>query len=268
MTLSTRAILAVFALLACAGEVATASRLPSGAEDTTNSLSPKATETNAPVSSTSTETPGLPTGLESASAASVSPKNADVQVPGNNSLALAASASDAGSEPVKGSLSGSITTTPAQAAQYAVVYLENAPVEQVANARLDDHKMTFMPYVSTMTVGGTLTYVNSEPFPDTAFSMSNEGWDFGLVPSKGVRTRQFPKPGNYTVLCRLHPNQVAFLLVLPSSYYAQADKKGAFEITGIPAGTYNVVAWAPRLKSSTQSVQIQGATNVNFSLRR
>ena len=169
--LSTRAILAVFALLACAGEVATASRLPSSAQNNTYSSSSEAAGTNARVSSTASQSPGLPTGLGSASAVSASPKNADVQVPVNTSLALAASASDAGSEPVTGSLSGSITTTPAQAAQYAVVDLENAPVEQVANARLDDHKMTFMPYVSTMTVGGTLTYVNSEPFPDTAFSM-------------------------------------------------------------------------------------------------
>jgi len=62
----------------------------------------------------------------------------------------------------------------------------------VVNAKFDDHKMTFIPYVAVMTVGGTLTYVNGEPFPDTAFSMSNEGWDFGMVPSKGIRTRLFP----------------------------------------------------------------------------
>jgi hypothetical protein len=129
--------------------------------------------------------------------------------------------------------------------------------------------MTFFPYVSVMTVGGTLTYVNSEPFPDTAFSPSNEKWDFGMVESHGVRKRKFETPGNYTVLCRLHPNQLAFLVATPSSYFAKADKQGEYKMENVPTGTYDLVAWAPRVKSERRSVTVtNGELVADFELKR
>lgn len=173
--------------------------------------------------------------------------------------------------PVKlASIIGKVVTQPARAARDAVVYLENAPLDRIVDTRLDDHQMTFFPFISVMTVGGTLTYVNGEPFPDTAFSPSNEKWDFGMVESHGKRQRKFEKPGNYTILCSLHPNQLAFLIVSPSSYFARTDKSGQFKIDNVPAGSYQVVAWAPRLKSETRQAVItgDGEVSVDFELRR
>lgn len=165
---------------------------------------------------------------------------------------------------------GKVVTQPARAARDAVVYLENAPLDKIVDTRLDDHQMTFFPFISVMTVGGTLTYVNGEPFPDTAFSPSNEKWDFGMVESHGKRQRKFEKPGNYTILCSLHPNQLAFLIVSPSSYFARTDKSGQFKIENVPAGSYQVVAWAPRLKSETRQATVagEGEVSVDFELRR
>jgi len=185
----------------------------------------------------------------------------------------AAGASSAGSGEagpiVLGTIRGKVKTQPAQSAQYALVYLRNGPLDSVIDAKLDDHKMTFYPYVSVMTVGGTLTYVNSEPFPDTAFSLSNEKWDFGLVESRGVRKRKFDSAGAYTILCRLHPNQLAFLIVSPSSFIARADKTGEFVMPNVPAGSYELVAWAPRVKSEQKNVTISsGEATVDFDLKR
>ncbi len=149
------------------------------------------------------------------------------------------------------------------------MFLENAPIEKVVDAKLDDHKMTFFPFVSVMTVGGTLTYVNSEPFPDTAYSLSNEKCDFGMVESHGIRKRKFPNAGNYTILCRLHPNQLAFLIVTPSSYFARTNKSGEYALENVPYGTYELVAWAPRVKGDRRSVTVAGdETVVNSELKR
>jgi hypothetical protein len=187
-----------------------------------------------------------------------------------SSAASASSAGNGGAAPVTlGTIRGKVKTQPAQSAQYALVYLRNGPLDSVIDAKLDDHKMTFFPYVSVMTVGGTLTYVNSEPFPDTAFSMSNEKWDFGLVESRGVRKRKFHNAGAYTILCRLHPNQLAFLVVSPSSFIARADKTGEFVMSNVPAGSYELVAWAPRVKSEQKDVTVtNGETTVDFDLKR
>jgi plastocyanin len=173
------------------------------------------------------------------------------------------------SGPRLGILRGKVTTVPASSAQHAVVYLSNAPIGKIVDAKLDDQRMNFSPFVSVLTVGGTLTYVNSEPFPDTAYSMSNEKWDFGMVESHGSRKRKFEKPGVYNVLCRLHPNQLAFLVVTPSSYFSRANKSGEFVMIDVPAGSYDVVAWAPRVKSEHKTVIVaEGEVTLDFELNR
>jgi plastocyanin len=156
----------------------------------------------------------------------------------------------------RGTLKGVVSTTPTQTRQHAIVYIENAPLEKVIDTTLDDVKLTFVPHVSVMTAGGTLNYVNRHPFPDSAFSGSNEKFDFGVVEANGRRKRKFENAGIYTLLCHIHPNQVGFLVVTPSSYFARVDKQGNFEIPNVPAGNYEVVAWAPRLKLQRQNVTI------------
>jgi len=169
----------------------------------------------------------------------------------------------------KGKLVGVVTSTPAQTAQNAVVYLENAPIEQVVDAKIDDVKMNFLPYVTVVTVGGTLTYVNKQPFPDSIFSTSNEKWDLGMIEAGGMRKRKFERAGAYNLLCHLHPNQLGFIIVSPSSYVAKADKQGNFELANVPSGTYDVVAWAPRVKLERKTVAVAaGDTVVDFELKR
>ena len=51
-------------------------------------------------------------------------------------------------EAPRGILRGVVTTTPSQSRQHAVVYLENAALEKVTDATLDDIKLTFVPNVS------------------------------------------------------------------------------------------------------------------------
>jgi len=169
-----------------------------------------------------------------------------------------------------GILRGVVSTTPAQAGQNAVVYIENAPVDRITDGKLDDIKLNFVPHVCVMTAGGTLTYVNHHPFPDSAFSASNEKWDFGVVEANGSRKRKFEKAGIYTLLCHIHPNQVGFLVVSPSSYFAKADKQGHFELPNVPPGAYDVVAWAPRMKPERKSVVVTAGAEavVDFELKR
>lgn len=168
-----------------------------------------------------------------------------------------------------GILRGVVTSTPTAAAQHAVVYLENAPVTKIVDARVDDVKMNFFPYISIVTVGGTLTTVNKQPFPDSVFSTSNEKWDFGMIEAGGVRKRKFEKAGAYNLLCHLHPNQLAFVVATPSSYFAKTDKQGSYEIRDVPAGTFNIVAWAPRVTIERKSVTVSGGeSTVDFALKR
>jgi hypothetical protein len=59
-----------------------------------------------------------------------------------------------------------------------------------------------------------------------------------------------------------------WLIVENNPYVAITDDKGAFKLTDVPAGDYDVTVWQEKLGESTQKVSVKpGAdTAVNFEL--
>src|SRR5208283_1625321 len=109
----------------------------------------------------------------------------------------------------------------------------------------------------------------TDPVTHNVFSPDGDKWNLGEIPQNGSVVKRFDTPGNYTVLCNLHPSMLAYLVVSPSSYFARTSPEGRFEIRNVPAGTYHVTAWVPRLKAATQPVALTGAeSTVNFNLER
>ncbi len=81
--------------------------------------------------------------------------------------------------------------------------------------------------------------------------------------------RRFDHAGVYTILCNLHTNMLAYLVVSPSNYFARTDPQGAFVIRNVPPGTYHATAWVPRLKPVTVPVTVTGGeATVNFDVGR
>ena len=168
----------------------------------------------------------------------------------------------------KGNLTVSINSTPASAAKSAVVYLEDAPKDKDVNGTMDNRQMAFIPHVLVVTAGAKITFSNSDPFPHNVFSPDHEKWDMGMIPAHSTRVRKFADPGVYTVLCNVHPNMKAYIVVVPSNYFAKADKSGETVIRDVPAGKHKLVVWAPGVKTEQQEVTIEGDKTVTVELHR
>jgi plastocyanin len=169
------------------------------------------------------------------------------------------------------SIVGKVTTTPPRAAASAVVYLEDAPIVAgpAMTAAIDNRQMAFIPYVQVVPVGGRIVFNNSDPFPHNVFSPGKTGFNLGMVQAKNASAHVFNTPGVFPLLCNLHPNMLAFVVVTPSSYFAKANAKGEFTLKDVPAGTYKITAWAPREQPQTQSVVVQGSElALNFDLHK
>ena len=170
-----------------------------------------------------------------------------------------------------GTIVGTIVTDPYNAIKKgAVIYIEDAPQEPgpSAPATMDNHDMAFVPSVVVARAGGTVTFGNTDPFVHNAFSPDGEKWDVGEIPTHGAVPKTFDKPNIYTVLCNLHQNMVAYIVVTPSSYFAKTDADGKYSLRA-PNGTYRVTAWAPHLKPKTQPVTVtDGEVTLNFELSR
>jgi plastocyanin len=170
-----------------------------------------------------------------------------------------------------GAVIGTIATTPKGQAANAVVFIEDAPIEPTAkmSATIDNHMMTFTPFVAVVPVGGRVAFHNSDPFPHNVFSPDNEKFDMGIIPQNQARARLFKSAGQYAVLCNLHPGMIGYIVVTPSSYFAKADGKGHYRLRDVPNGTYKITAWAPRQQTLTQSVTVKGGdATLDFELHR
>lgn len=166
---------------------------------------------------------------------------------------------------------GTITTTPSYLSSVSVVYIEDAPVDPTRGmrARIDNHQMQFSPMVTVITTGGSVSFVNTDPFPHNVFSPDGK-FNMGTIPQNSAAApKRLDKTGEFTLLCNLHPGMIGYLVVSPSSYFAKADAKGHFRIKDVPAGAYKLTAWAPRLPKVTETITVAGApVTKDFELHR
>ena len=173
--------------------------------------------------------------------------------------------------PALGVVRGTIVTTPKVSASNAVVYLEDAPIQPTAkmSTTIDNHMMTFSPFVAVVPAGGKVIFHNSDPFPHNVFSPDSGGFNIGIVAQRSASSRIFKKEAAYSLLCNLHPGMLGYLVVIPSSYYAKTDAHGSYTLKDVPVGTYKITAWAPRTQPVTQSVVVKdGEISLDFELHR
>ena len=129
---------------------------------------------------------------------------------------------------------------------------------------------TFVPHVLPILVGTTVIWPNQDDIYHNVFSMSQtKSFDLGLYsadqPGKRVT---FDKPGQVDAFCAIHTKMRCIVLVLTNPFFALADNKGRFTITGIPAGTYKVRAWHERMPSQWKEITVpaEGEVTEDFVL--
>ena len=132
-----------------------------------------------------------------------------------------------------------------------VVYIVSAPGQFPARAQhalIDQKKMTFTPHVLPILVGATVDFLNSDAVSHNVFTPDNEGYNLGSWPKGEKHSYTFKKAGIYTQLCSIHPEMLAFVLVLQNPHYAVTAKDGHFSIPNVPAGQYTLKVWGEKLK--------------------
>jgi hypothetical protein len=73
---------------------------------------------------------------------------------------------------------------------------------------------------------------------------SPEGrYNLGTWPTGDTKDYTFKKPGIYSQLCNIHPDMLAYVVVVDTPYFAVTDATGAFLIRNVPAGKYKLVVW-------------------------
>jgi len=157
----------------------------------------------------------------------------------------------------------------------AVVYIVKVDKQFTPPAKpvvIDQEKMKFVPHVTAILVGTTVSFLNSDSVQHNVFTPSKAGdkFNLGTWPTGQSKPYTFKKTGEVVLLCHVHPEMEAFLLVSQNPYFSTTKRDGSFVIKDVPAGTYTLKVWHEKRKPVTQTVTVpkSGSVEANFTLKR
>jgi plastocyanin len=142
--------------------------------------------------------------------------------------------------------------------QWMVVSLEApglALKPPTAPVHMDQKSFRFVPHVLPIVVGTTVRFLNNDPEGHNVYSPEGR-YNLGTWPAGETRDHKFDKAGVYTQLCNVHPDMLAFIVVLETPYFAVSDATGQFEIPNVAPGKYKLVVWSEKLDGLEQDVTV------------
>jgi plastocyanin len=169
-----------------------------------------------------------------------------------------------------GSISGRVSTSAGNDAN-SVVYVDavegKAFSSPARHALMNQKHMQFVPRVLAVQVGTTVDFANSDSVAHNVFSPDAcaPAFNLGTWNRGEMRSHTFDQPCKAVILCSLHPQMEAWVVVVPTPYYAITGDDGAYRIADVPDGHYRVTAWHEGAPEVTKEVEVAGPTALDFS---
>lgn len=153
-----------------------------------------------------------------------------------------------------------VTDSSGQPVLDAVVYAELASVPQpakMANAEIQQKDKKFMPFVTVVQTGTSVSFPNNDTVRHHAYSFSPaKPFELKLYSGKPATPIVFDKAGTVVVGCNIHDQMVAYIHIVDTPYFAKTDAAGTARLPNMPAGKYVLKTWHPK-QPTTASVQEQ-----------
>jgi plastocyanin len=108
----------------------------------------------------------------------------------------------------------------------------------------------FIPYVSVVQAGTTVTFPNRDPILHHVYSFSPaKSFEIKLYTGKSPSEILLDKPGVITLGCNIHDWMIAYILVVATPHFARTDATGIARMRDVPAGSYELRTWHPQQRS-------------------
>lgn len=175
-----------------------------------------------------------------------------------------------------GTIEGEVSARRSKYRQNVVVYVDaidgktfEPPAKPVL---MDQINFVFTPHVVPVLAGTTVDFQNSDAVLHNVYTPDKVAGKFNLGTwGKGERrSYTFQNEGSAVILCNVHPEMEAYVVVLPTPYFATTDKSGNFRIEGVPPGDYTVKVWHEKWKAESRlaSVSDETHTTLSFTLKK
>ncbi len=175
-----------------------------------------------------------------------------------------------------GNIKGKVNLERTKIKAGVLVYIEhanNSSVSDLKPALMDQKNFMFNPEVLPILTGTTVDFLNSDSVLHNVFTPTKCAGSFNLGTWHlgEVRTYTFNKADCFvTILCNVHPDMQAWIVVLQNPYFIKTDTLGNYEIKNIPPGTYYLKVWYPFYKTVSIHITIKDNHTLveNFTLKR
>ncbi|OGX37829.1 MAG: hypothetical protein A3C36_05935 [Omnitrophica WOR_2 bacterium RIFCSPHIGHO2_02_FULL_52_10] len=170
-------------------------------------------------------------------------------------------------------ITGTVTWRGAQDKKDAVVYLEGVPGEfppAEEPHEMNQREKVYIPHVLPILKGEQVKFMNNDPLLHNVHVYFGRDTLFNLAMIKSSRplVKTFDRAGEHVVLCDVHPEMEAWIIVLENPYFAVTDENGNYKIENVPTGTHTLKVWHKKLKSHSENVTVNEAetSEVNVTL--
>lgn len=172
---------------------------------------------------------------------------------------------------------GEITGKVSGVSGTSVVWV-NAPSGKTSPApekhfMMDQKGLQFQPHILAVPAGATVDFRNSDSVAHNVFWPSISGnkalsHNLGTWPQGQSKPFTFDHAGVVPLLCNVHPEMSGYIVVTPTSYFAETDSSGNYDIKDVPDGKYTVTAWHEGTKQQSKPATVSGKTAVDFTLSK
>jgi plastocyanin len=164
----------------------------------------------------------------------------------------------------------SVTVTDSKGATVSDAVVSAAPINGTksgARSRsgvIDQVNQQFVPYVSAIQVGTAVTFPNHDNIRHHVYSFSPaKKFELPLYAGIPAAPVVFDREGVVTLGCNIHDWMLAYVVVLATPHFQITRDEGRVSLKNLPAGSYKVEVWQPRMKAASdalaQTVAVAGA---------
>jgi plastocyanin len=157
-----------------------------------------------------------------------------------------------------------LTDTHGGAVADAVVILDPLdadPPPSHSNAVIDQVNKAFVPHVSVVRTGTSISFPNSDNIRHQVYSFSPaKTFTIKLYAGSPKETIAVEKSGLIVLGCNIHDSMVGFLAVVNTPYFGKSTPEGMLRIDA-PNGRYRLRVWHERLAQpfAAESISIDAA---------
>ncbi len=183
-----------------------------------------------------------------------------------------------GSAGLASEIHGKVTAQGMRSPASIVVYVDAIPGRNFdppsEHPVVNQLHMAFLPHVLPVVKGTTVEFRNDDPVNHNVFWPSVGGnkklrYNLGTWAQGGMKSFTFNDLGAVPLLCFLHPEMSAYVIVTPTPYFAVTDDAGSFTIKNVPPGNYTLKTWSEEGKPVSQSLGVgDGEVEVNLVVKR